>query len=108
MELILGQPLGDCLLNIKRQSRQRFAVDWFNDEAQQVPSNLTGVTMTIFLGPRDTPLRSWVGTNVGNRTTWDLSELETTLEFDQYGGVMIMDDGTGEILLFRVKAEVED
>jgi hypothetical protein len=108
MALVLGVELEVCQIKLKRQSRQAFGIDWYNDVAQTAPSNLTGVTMTLILGTRVAPLRSWIAQNTANRSVWTLDEADTELPFDQYAGHLIMDDGTGETLLFRVEAEVEE
>jgi hypothetical protein len=106
--LTLGTSLGECQVNLKRQSRQSFGIDWYNDTAKTIPSDLTGVTMTIALGDRDNPHSVWVATNNANRSVWTLSEAQTDLSLIKYGGVLVMDDGSGEVLLFRVVAIVED
>lgn len=107
-DLVLGVPLGNLYFNIKRRSLQTVGIDWFNDTAMLVPTDLTGVTLTLILGNRDIPLRSWVSQNTANQSVWALDEIDTDLPLTLYGGVLTMNDGTGETLLFRVKAEMED
>lgn len=107
-DVVLGQALGDCHVFVKRASKQNLALDWYNDEAQTVPSNLTGVTMVISLGDRDAPTHVWTATNTANRSLWALTEADTDLDLTYYGGVLTMNDGSGEVLLFRIQVEVED
>jgi hypothetical protein len=107
-DLVLGVPLGNLYFNLKRRSLQTVGINWFNDLAQLVPTDLTGVSMTIVLGNRDDPLRQWVANNTANLTKWDLDEDDTDLPLIKYGGVMFMTTVSGDTVLFRVKAEMED
>lgn len=108
MALVLGLKLEVLNMLIKRQSLQTLGLDWFNDTSLLVPSDLTGVTMTVILGNRDAPVRSWAATNVANRTLWALDETDTDLPFDQYSGHLVMTTVSGEALLFSVTADVEE
>lgn len=106
--MVLGQPLEDCRVYIKRASKQALALDWFNDVAKTVPSNLTGVSMRMVVGDRDAPTKTWTASIVANRSTWNLSPSDTDLDGDYLSGVLIMNDGSADILLFRLQIEVED
>jgi hypothetical protein len=105
----IGDPLQVFQMNIRRRSKQNLIIDWFEDEALQVPGvEVDGLQISIVIGERESPTAEWPAISASNTTTWNITEAMSDLPFSRYhGAIVLRGSDMAESILLKLDVRVD-
>lgn len=108
MPNIIGTPVETYQLYVRRSSVHGFVLNWYKDAAKTIPDNdVSGRTFRVIVGSRNSPVKVWEATAVGNAATFLLSEDDSDLPFNKYDGSIIMINGSEQTALVNLRVIVD-
>jgi hypothetical protein len=100
MGIVLGRTAETLMVRVIRGSAQSFGIELWDDEAQTIPTDLTGSSVVIELDPSTVGAQSWTATIAGNVATWSFTALQTALSWRSKPAHLIVDGfvlATGQV-----------
>jgi hypothetical protein len=93
----IGSPVDDYELFLRRKGMQGFVIEFYSDTARTIlQTGIDGLEMRVLVGDRSAPVKTWTAIVAGSKATYNLTETDTDVTFNQYDGLLLQVAPGGE------------